>query len=80
MEIVHTLTACLEDRPAQAVGDVMAEGVRAMGGGTMLLGFTLLLEECFGFPVKTAERPLTCVAEGATACLDHPEVLAVYGD
>ncbi|MGF7125130.1 hypothetical protein J2X34_005582, partial [Rhodococcus sp. BE178] len=24
------------------------------------------------------ERPLTCVAEGATACLDHPEVVAAY--
>lgn len=80
MEIVHTLTACLEDLPAQAVGDVMSEGVLAMGGGSMLHGFAQLLEESFGFPVKAAERPLTCVAEGATACLDHPEVLAVYGD
>lgn len=80
MEIVHTLTACLEDLPAQAVGDVMSEGLLAMGGGSMLHGFAHLLEESFGFPVKTADRPLTCVAEGATACLDHPEVLAVYGD
>lgn len=80
MEIVHTLTACLEDLPAQAVGDVMSEGLLAMGGGSMLRGFAHLLEESFGFPVKTAEHPLTCVAEGATACLDHPEVLAVYGD
>lgn len=80
MEIVNTLTACLEDLPAQAVGDVMSEGLLAMGGGSMLRGFTQLLEESFGFPVKTAERPLTCVAEGATQCLDKPEVLAVYGD
>lgn len=80
MEIVQTLTACLEDLPAQAVGDVMSEGLLAMGGGSLLLGFTQLLEESFGFPVKIAERPLTCVAEGATTCLDHPEVLAVYGD
>ncbi|MPY84707.1 MAG: rod shape-determining protein MreB [Actinophytocola sp.] len=80
MEIVHTLTACLEDLPAQAVGDVMSEGLLAMGGGSMLRGFTQLLEESFGFPVKTAERPLTCVAEGATRCLELPDVLAVYGD
>jgi rod shape-determining protein MreB and related proteins len=78
-EIVQTLTACLEDLPAQAVGDVMSEGLLAMGGGSLLRGFTQLLEESFGFPVKTAARPLTCVAEGATTCLVHTEVLAAYG-
>lgn len=77
-EIVQTLTACLEDLPPQAIGDVMSEGVLAIGGGAMLRGLSQLLEDSFGFPVKTAERPLTCVAEGATACLDHPEVVAAY--
>ncbi|MFD4181828.1 rod shape-determining protein [Rhodococcus sp. NPDC058514] len=76
--IVQTLTACLEDLPPQAIGDVMSEGVLAIGGGAMLRGLSQLLEESFGLPVKTAERPLTCVAEGATACLDHPEVVAAY--
>lgn len=76
--IVQTLTACLEDLPAQAIGDVMSEGLLAIGGGSMLHGLSQMLEQSFGFPVKTAERPLTCVAEGATACLDHPEVLAAY--
>jgi rod shape-determining protein MreB len=78
-EIIQTLTSCLEDLPAQAVGDVMAEGVLAIGGGSLLRGFGSLLEEAFGFPVKLAERPLTCVAEGAAACLTHPQVLAAYG-
>ncbi|GAA4474119.1 rod shape-determining protein [Rhodococcus olei] len=78
--IVQTLTACLEDLPAQAISDVMSEGLLAIGGGSMMRGLSQLLEESFGFGVKTAERPLTCVAEGATACLDHPEVVAAYGD
>ncbi|MFC7448601.1 rod shape-determining protein [Rhodococcus daqingensis] len=78
--IVQTLAACLEDLPAQAIGDVMSEGLLALGGGSMLRGVSQLLEESFGLPVKTAERPLTCVAEGATACLDHPEVVAAYSD
>ncbi|MFE5699921.1 rod shape-determining protein [Rhodococcus sp. ACS1] len=76
--IVHTLTECLEDLPPQAIGDVMSEGLLVIGGGAMLRGLSQLLEEAFGFPVKTAERPLTCVAEGATACLVHPEVVAAY--
>ena len=78
--IVQTLTECLEDLPAQAIGDVMAEGVLAIGGGSMLRGVSEMLEQAFGFPVKTAERPLTCVAEGATACLEHPEVVAAYSN
>ncbi|MFD4291943.1 rod shape-determining protein [Rhodococcus sp. NPDC058532] len=77
-EIVQTLATCLEDLPAQAVGDVMAEGLLATGGGAMLRGLPQLLEEHFGVGVKVAENPLTCVAEGATACLDHPEVVAAY--
>lgn len=76
--IVQTLTACLEDLPPQAISDVMAEGVLVIGGGALLRGLSHLFEESFGLPVKTAERPLTCVAEGATACLDHPEVIAAY--
>ncbi|WP_068156383.1 rod shape-determining protein [Rhodococcus phenolicus] len=76
--IVQTLSACLDDLPPRAIGDVMAEGILAIGGGAMLRGLSQLLEESFGLPVKTAERPLTCVAEGATACMDHPEVVAAY--
>ncbi|WP_072687562.1 rod shape-determining protein [Rhodococcus marinonascens] len=76
--IVQTLTACLEDLPPQAISDVMSEGVLVIGGGSMLRGLSHLFEESFGLPVKTAERPLTCVAEGATACLDHPEIVAAY--
>ena len=76
--IVQTLAECLDDLPAQAIGDVMSEGLLVIGGGALLRGLSQLLEETFGFPVKTAERPLTCVAEGATACLVHPEVVAAY--
>ncbi|RVW02985.1 rod shape-determining protein [Rhodococcus xishaensis] len=76
--IVQTLTACLDDLPPQAISDVMSEGVLVIGGGAMLRGLAHLFEESFGLPVKTAERPLTCVAEGATACLDHPELVAAY--
>lgn len=77
-EIVHTLAACQEELPAQAVSDIMAEGLIVIGGGALLGGLTQLLEEASGFPVKVAERPLTCVAEGATACLNQPEVLSAF--
>lgn len=77
--IIRALASCMEDLPAQAVSDVLGEGVLALGGGAMLNGFALLLEEEFGFRVRLAARPLTCVAEGAAACLRRPDVLRAYG-
>jgi rod shape-determining protein MreB and related proteins len=76
--IIATLAQCLEDLPPQAVNDILEEGVWAFGGGSLLRGFDTLLEDAFGFPVRLAERPLTCVAEGASACLTHPEVLDAF--
>lgn len=77
-EIIAILAQCLEDLPPQAVNDVLEEGVWAFGGGSLLRGFSSLLEDAFGFPVRLAERPLTCVAEGASACRAHPEVLDAF--
>jgi rod shape-determining protein MreB and related proteins len=78
--IIQALANCLEDLPPQTVSDIMGEGVLAFGGGAMLRGFAPLLEEAFGFKVRLVEHPLTCVAEGAAACLARPEVLTAYSD
>ncbi len=77
--IVQALVDCLEDLPPQAVSDVLQSGILAFGGGTMLSGFAGDLEQAFGFRVRLAEHPLTCVAEGAAACLGRPDVVAAYG-
>jgi rod shape-determining protein MreB len=76
--IISTLANCLEDLPPQAVDDILAEGVWVFGGGALLRGFDKLLEDAFGFSVRIAEQPLTCVAAGAATCLAHPEVLAAF--
>jgi rod shape-determining protein MreB len=74
--IVEALAATLsEDLPPQAVGDILASGVVAFGGGALLAGFPARLEAELGFPVRLAERPLTCVAEGAATCLAQPLLL-----
>jgi rod shape-determining protein MreB len=78
--IIQALASCLEDLPPQTVTDIMSEGLLAFGGGSMLRGFAMLLEEAFGFRVRLVERPLTCVAEGAAACLGRPEILDAYRD
>lgn len=76
--IISTLSNALEELPPQAVNDILEEGVWTFGGGSLLRGFDKLLEDAFAFPVRRAERPLTCVAEGAAECLAHPEVLDAY--
>jgi rod shape-determining protein MreB len=76
--IIATLAACLEDLPAQAVGDVSDEGVAVFGGGSLVRGFHKSLEAALGFPVRVPERPLTCVAEGAARCVGDSALLRAY--
>jgi rod shape-determining protein MreB and related proteins len=78
-EIVRTLSTCLDDLPPQAIADVLAEGVLIFGGGSLVRGFAEHLERGLGMPVKLAEQPLTCVAEGAARALRIPRLLAAYG-
>jgi rod shape-determining protein MreB and related proteins len=76
--ILATLVNCLEDLPPQAADDILESGVIAFGGGSLLRGFDKLLEDTFAFPVRLAERPLTCVAEGAAASLSRKGVLQAF--
>jgi rod shape-determining protein MreB len=78
-EIIRTLAACLDDLAPQAIADVMAEGVLLFGGSSQVPGFAQQLEQGLGLPVKLAEQPLTCVAEGAARALRNRPLLAAYG-
>jgi rod shape-determining protein MreB len=78
-EIIRTLASCLDDLPPQAIGDVLTEGVLVFGGGSLVRGFIEHLERGLGLPVKRADAPLTCVAEGAARALRIPQLLAAYG-
>ncbi|HET6392920.1 MAG TPA: rod shape-determining protein [Blastococcus sp.] len=78
-EVVRALTGCLDDLPPQALADVLAEGVLVFGGASLVTGFVRHLESDLGLPVKLAEEPLTCVAEGAARALRNRPLLAAYG-
>jgi rod shape-determining protein MreB len=78
-EIVRTLAACLDDLPPQAIADVLAEGVLVFGGASRIHGLAEDLERGLGLPVKLAEQPLTCVADGAARALRNHRLLAAYG-
>lgn len=76
--IVQALVSCLEELPPQAVGDILRDGILAIGGGSLAPGFNRMVEESFGIPVRTAERPLTCVAEGAAIALRDRHLLSSF--
>jgi rod shape-determining protein MreB and related proteins len=78
-EVVRALTACLDDLPPQGLADVLAEGVLVFGGASLVHGFTEQLESELGLPVKLAEEPLTCVADGAARALRNRPLLRAYG-
>src|SRR4051812_3603180 len=77
--IVRTLAACLDDLPPQALADVLAEGVLVFGGSSQIQGLPQALERSLGLPVKLAEEPMTCVAEGAARALRNRPLLGAYG-
>jgi rod shape-determining protein MreB and related proteins len=78
-EVVRALTACLDDLPPQGLADVLAEGVLVFGGASLVHGFTEQLETELGLPVKLAEEPMTCVADGAARALRNRPLLRAYG-
>jgi rod shape-determining protein MreB len=78
-EVVRTLAACLDDLAPQAIADVLAEGVLVFGGSSQVRGLPEELERALGLPVKLAEQPLTCVADGAARALRNRPLLAAYG-
>ena len=71
--------ASLAAPPPQALADVLAEGVLVFGGASLVHGLPQQLEGELGLPVKLAEQPLTCVAEGAALALRNRALLAAYG-
>ena len=71
--------AAISGSGAFTIGNVLGEGIHLFGGASLTRGFSQRLERAFGFPVKVAENPLTCVAEGAARCLRTPGVTEAYG-
>ena len=76
--IIGALAGALDDLPPQAADDILSDGVTVFGGSSLLRGFAKLVEAAFAFPVRMAERPLTCVAEGAARCLADADVVRAY--
>jgi rod shape-determining protein MreB and related proteins len=74
-EIVEEVKAALEEAPPELAADLPERGILLAGGGALLRGFRQRLELETNVPVRLADSPLTCVAEGAGHALEGIEFL-----
>ncbi len=76
MQAIHDT---LEETPPELASDLARDGILLVGGGTLLGGFPERVAEETGMPVVRSESPLTCVAFGSGAALDHFDQLVTVG-
>lgn len=63
--IVAAIKRVLEKTPPELSSDLYTNGIYLTGGGALLKGLDLFIEEETGLKVHVAENPLECVALGA---------------
>ena len=69
--IVRTVKNVLEQTPPELSADIVEKGIVLTGGGALLNGLDSLLSKELKIPVKVAESPLSCVAEGTGILLSN---------
>jgi rod shape-determining protein MreB len=75
-EAVHDT---LEETPPELAADITKEGILLAGGGSLLRGLVDRVHLETGMPVRMADSPLTCVAEGAGMSLEELDTLGSRG-
>ena len=74
LRIVEAIKDTLECTPPELSSDIIDRGIMLSGGGALLRGLDTLIQNETGIEVHIAEAPLDCVALGAGAVLDHPDL------
>ncbi len=73
--IIEAIKSTLESTPPELAGDIVEKGIMLAGGGALIRGLDKLIHEQTSLPVRIAEDPLSCVAQGAGKALDEIHVL-----
>ena len=71
MVIVESVKRALEKTPPDLAADIHDKGFWLAGGGALIRGLDRLLQENTSLKVNIAEDPLTAVARGAGAVIEH---------
>ncbi len=63
----------LEITPPELASDIVDRGIVMTGGGALIRGLDVLLQQETGLPIHLDEDPMTCVVRGTGRILDDPE-------
>jgi rod shape-determining protein MreB len=70
LSLVEGVKEVLETTPPEILSDIMHRGLVLSGGGAMIRGLDVLLQNTLKIPIFIAEDPLTAVARGTGVVLD----------
>lgn len=73
--VIEAIKVTLEKTPPELAADIIDQGIMLAGGSALLKGLDLLIHAETGMPVKVAERPLDCVADGTGKVLENIDKL-----
>lgn len=73
--VIDAIKVTLEKTPPELAADIIDQGITLAGGGANLKGLDLLIHAETGMPVKIAEKPLDCVADGTGKVLENIDKL-----
>jgi len=73
MEIVEAVKLTLETTPPELAADIMERGIVLAGGGALLRGLDMLINNQTDMPVHIAPDPLSCVVNGTAKALEESE-------
>lgn len=69
--ILNCIKSVIEQCDPELVADLVDNGIVLTGGGALLRGLDLFMNEQLGVPVRVTDDPLTTVARGTAICLEH---------
>ncbi len=73
--IISGIRKVMEKTPPDLLADIMTDGIYLTGGGSLLSGFSTLLERALGTKVHMANDPLHTAVNGAAKALKNPRFL-----
>jgi len=74
-QIITAIKNTVEETPPELLADIMAKGIYLAGGGSLLKGLDILIQEEVKIPTKIIEDPMTTVVRGAGMVLENLDEL-----
>ncbi|MDD5606362.1 MAG: rod shape-determining protein [Candidatus Pacebacteria bacterium] len=74
-QIITAIKTTVEETPPELLADIMEKGICLAGGGSLLRGLNVLIQQEVKIPTKLIEDPVTAVARGAGLVLENLDEL-----